>query len=299
MSLRNLLSRSVHPPRPARRARIGASAALIVLVVSACNGATAESSKAPDDRVRVSDQHVHGLVRDRGDNAIYLATHAGLLRLVEGRVQRVGPVIDLMGFTAVGPRHFLASGHPGTDLDLPQPLGLVESTDGGASWTVLSRGGESDFHTLTVSPRGVAGFDGTLRISKDKRAWTERQMPSPPATLAASPDGSDLLAATEGGLLRSVDQGSTWTSVGTPALLQYVAWADAQNAIGVAVDGQVLVSRDSGKAWQPAGGTVRLQGVQAMSASTLDDGQVEVLVATAAGIHRSIDRGMTFTLVAS
>lgn len=42
-------------------------------------------------------------------------------------------MIDLMGFTVAGPDRFLASGHPGPGADLPEPLGLVESRDGGQS----------------------------------------------------------------------------------------------------------------------------------------------------------------------
>jgi hypothetical protein len=59
--------------------------------------------------------HIHGLGIDPTDNNLYVATHFGLFRyprqgkpaLVAGRVR------DFMGFTVVGPRHFLASGHPG------------------------------------------------------------------------------------------------------------------------------------------------------------------------------------------
>ena len=60
-----------------------------------------------------------------------------------------------MGFTVAGPGHYYASGHPGTATDLPQPVGLIESRDGGRTWAVLSRGGQSDFHALTTSGRTV------------------------------------------------------------------------------------------------------------------------------------------------
>ncbi len=55
----------------------------------------------------------------------------------------------------MGPDHFYASGHPGPGVELPAPVGLIESRDGGATWDPLSRQGESDFHALTASDAGV------------------------------------------------------------------------------------------------------------------------------------------------
>lgn len=44
--------------------------------------------------------------------------------------------------------------------------------DAGRTWTVLSRGGESNFHALAVSSAGVMGFDGALRVTADGKSWT-------------------------------------------------------------------------------------------------------------------------------
>lgn len=57
-------------------------------------------------------------------------------------------------FTVVGPDTFLGSGHP--DLQSaragqPGRLGLIESTDGGATWTILSLAGEVDFHSFAFA----------------------------------------------------------------------------------------------------------------------------------------------------
>ncbi|MFP5282912.1 MAG: hypothetical protein ACLGIF_05620 [Actinomycetes bacterium] len=110
--------------------------------------------------------HVHGVAVNPADAKVYLATHDGLFRYDRTGPKQVGPVIDLMGFTVAGPNHFYASGHPGPGVDLPQPVGLIESTDAGRSWTPLSRQGESDFHTLAASKAGVAGFDGAIRLTR-------------------------------------------------------------------------------------------------------------------------------------
>lgn len=130
-----------------------------------------------------------------------VATHEGLYVYDGATPQRVGPVIDLMGFTVAGPGHYYASGHPGTATDLPQPVGLVESRDGGITWTVLSRGGESDFHALTTTGKTVIGFDGALRTTTDGRTWTDGNLDAQPRTLAGSASGSTALATTEQGLM--------------------------------------------------------------------------------------------------
>lgn len=111
---------------------------------------------------------MHGIAVNRADDQVYLATHDGLFRYDAEGPTRIGPVIDLMGFSVVGPDHFYASGHPGPGVDLPQPVGLISSTDGGHTWDPLSRQGESDFHALTASTAGVVGYDGiALRSTSD------------------------------------------------------------------------------------------------------------------------------------
>ncbi|MBD4563876.1 hypothetical protein GUG69_04755, partial [Xanthomonas citri pv. citri] len=88
--------------------------------------------------------------------------------------------VDFMGFTLTPEGRYLASGHPAPRTDLPEPLGLAESTDRGQSWTVLSRGGASDFHALAAGPNGVLGFDGQLRASTDGLTWQSLEIPVAP-----------------------------------------------------------------------------------------------------------------------
>ncbi|MCZ2858186.1 WD40/YVTN/BNR-like repeat-containing protein [Blastococcus sp. VKM Ac-2987] len=149
-------------------------------------------------------------------------------------------MIDLMGFAVAGPDHYLASGHPGLRTDLPNPVGLIASTDGGETWTPLSRAGESDFHALTALPGGVAlGYDGTLRRTADGTTWEQLAIPAEPHTLTAAADGQ-VLATTGTGLLRSPDAGTTWVPVQGAPLLQAVAWTDdGTAAVGITPDGVV------------------------------------------------------------
>ena len=220
--------------------------------------------------------HVHGVAVNPGDGRVYLATHHGLFRYDDTGPTRVGPVIDLMGFTVAGPNQFYASGHPGEGSDLPNPVGLITTADAGQTWKQLSRQGESDFHALTASPSGVLGNDGTLRVSQDGRQWRDLQIPIPPTALAASPDGQTVLAATDAGLLRSIDAAQTWTTPPGAPPLKVLSWTEDGTAVGATFDGAVHVSTDSGLTWQRRG---RTPPPQAITAADTADG-LRVLVVT-------------------
>jgi photosystem II stability/assembly factor-like uncharacterized protein len=126
-----------------------------------------------------------------------------------------------MGFTAGAKQGVLfASGHPWPGSDLPNPLGLIKSTDGGKSWEPLSRQGESDFHALTAAKSGLVAFDGTLRTSPDGKTWSAPSAGFAPAALAADPTSDTVLATTQDGLQRSTDGGRTWALVPAAPIIQ-------------------------------------------------------------------------------
>ncbi|NEK87369.1 exo-alpha-sialidase [Blastococcus saxobsidens] len=223
-----------------------------------------------------------------------LATHEGLITIGDdGRPAAVGPVIDLMGFTVAGPHHYLASGHPGLRTDLPNPVGLIESTDGGKSWTPLSRAGESDFHALTALPGGGAlGYDGSLRRTADGSGWEPLETPAEPHTLSAALDGP-VLATTGAGLLRSTDAGTTWAPVDGAPLLQVVTWSgDGTAAVGITPDGSVWTSTDAAVSWVQRG---QLDAAPEAVAATTADGDLRILVVTDDGLLESTDGGASFT----
>ncbi|GAB7191696.1 hypothetical protein NUM3379_24040 [Kineococcus sp. NUM-3379] len=235
--------------------------------------------------------HVHGVGVNPGDGLVYLATHDGLFRYEDAGPVRVGGSDDLMGFTIAGPDHFYASGHPGPGSDLPEPMGLVESTDAGRTWTPLSRQGRSDFHALTVSGAGVLGFDGTLRASADGRTWQEVAVPAAPYSLAASPEGTTVLATTEEGPLRSGDGGRSWAPVAGAPLLLLVDWASGGTVVGLTPQGVTAVSTDAGATWELRGSTG--DRPQALGAS----GEGELLrvdAVTTGALLTSTDGGRTY-----
>lgn len=237
--------------------------------------------------------HVHAVGVNPPDKAVYLATHEGLFRYGADGPARVGPVIDLMGFTVAGPDHFYASGHPGEGVDLPQPVGLIESTDGGNTWAGLSRQGESDFHALTSSAAGVLGFDGKLRATSDGEKWRELDAPAAPYALAASPDGEVLLGTTETGLIRSEDGGKTWDTVADAPPVILVAWAAGDTVLGALPDGTIVMSGDAGSAWHPMG-KVEGQPYALGAAPDAAGDNAGVLVVTEDAVLRSTDGGASF-----
>ncbi|MGY1820518.1 F510_1955 family glycosylhydrolase [Geodermatophilus sp. SYSU D00079] len=242
-------------------------------------------------------EHVHGLVYDPdGSGGLLVATHHGLVDVdADGTATEVGPVIDLMGFAVTGPGRHLASGHPGLHVDLPNPVGLIATTDGGRTWTLLSRAGESDFHTLTALPGGgVLGYDGTLRRSADGRTWEDLAIPAEPHTLAAAPDGATVLATTATGALRSADAGGSWTPAPGAPVLQVVTWAeDGTTAVGVDPAGAVWTSTDAAATWQQ---TADLGSAPHAVAATVAGGRpLRSAVVTDEGLTQSRDGGQTFS----
>ena len=201
--------------------------------------------------------HVHGLGINPADRALYIATHTGLWRLPRGAraPERVGESRqDTMGFTIVGPDHFLGSGHP-DNVREPPLLGLIESKDRGRDWDPISLLGEADFHVLRAVGSLVYGYDVTnerLMVSSDGgRSWTERR-PPPVIDLAPNPaKPTQVIASTEQGLLVSRDSGARWSPLGEGVGL--LAWPVPTALYLVTGAGDVLLSSDAGGRWTRAG----------------------------------------------
>ncbi|WP_435742281.1 F510_1955 family glycosylhydrolase [Nocardioides sp. SYSU DS0663] len=195
-----------------------------------------------DDPPRLA--HVHDLGVDPADGALYAGSHHGLFQVGEGRLEGPlgGRVQDFMGFTVAGPGRFLASGHPGEGMGGPGSVGLIESTDGGKTWSTRSLAGEADFHALEYRHDTVYGLDsvtGALMVSRDLETWETRSA-VPMADLAVSPtESGTLLGTTEAGPVLSTDGGRSFEPVaGAPAVLR-VTWAEDGTLLAAAPDGTV------------------------------------------------------------
>lgn len=271
--------------RPRTLTTVAGSAAASALLLSGCSAAGAAYPKA----------HIHGMAVNPETEQVFLATHAGLYDMSADPVDVISPAIDLMGFTTTGePGHFYASGHPGAGVDLPNPVGLIESNDGGKTWEPLSRQGESDFHALTYSQAGIVGFDGSMRTSGQGQNWATAGAGIHPADLSGAAEAGTILATTESGLQRSSDGGSSWSPVPNTPLLYLTDFASAEVAAGVTPNGHVYTSDDAGLTWQ-TGGSIDVEP-HAMAAVTGDDGQLQIWIATEQDIRVSTDGGQTFSV---
>ena len=187
-----------------------------VLAFAAGNSARAETPLAD----LLARTHIHGLAVDRQDpNRLMIATHHGLhaLDLETGLTVQVSDHRDdLMGFVAhpSEPGAFLASGHPARGGN----LGVIVSSDGGATWVKLSDGvnGPVDFHQMDISkadPSVVWGNFRGFQRSRDGGATWERVADAPMGLIdiAASARAPErLYAATEVGLFVSAADAQDW-----------------------------------------------------------------------------------------
>jgi len=170
--------------------------------------------------------HIHGIAFDPNDpTSLLIATHHGFYRASDGGVvERVSrDRNDYMGFILhpTDPDVMFASGHPETGGN----MGFISSSDGGASWKLLSpgHGGPVDFHAIAVShvdPQVMYGTFAGIQVTTDGGASWSLAGPGPDRVidLAASPsDAATVYAGTAAGLMVSRDGGASWYAASGPA----------------------------------------------------------------------------------
>jgi photosystem II stability/assembly factor-like uncharacterized protein len=286
----------ISPKTVRRAAAVSASTAALILALAACTPAPEPSAGASTTHQAGSglpSAHIHGLTVSGDTSKVLLATHDGLFDVTKQPASKIGGTNDLMGFTAgKDPGVFYASGHPGEGSDLPNPLGLIKSVDGGKTWEQLSRQGVSDFHALTTTKSGIVAFDGTLWTSPDGKAWKKAAADFAPAFLAGHPDSDTVLATTPRGVQRSTDGGATWNLLKSSPVIMFAAFADPGDAVGVEPDGTVHLSTDGGATWAKKG---RIEGqVMSIAAVKGANGKPWIWAATTESILVSTDGGTTF-----
>lgn len=267
-------------------------------LLTACS-ATTPSTVEPPAALTSGDYppgHIHGMSVDPGTNRVLLATHDGLFDVSRKPAVKIGPTIDLMGFTTAGDGTLFASGHPGPGTNLPDPVGLIQSSDAGQTWEPVSRQGESDFHALAATGDGLVGHDGRLLTSTDRERWEPATSDIPAYNLAGTSTGGVVLATTEDGLRRSTDSGRTWADVTGSPLLMFTTFS-GDDAVGISPDGRIHTSNDAGISWQ-ARGTIDGEPA-AIAATSTNDGTLRVWVATATGVQVSTDSGQSFADLAA
>jgi photosystem II stability/assembly factor-like uncharacterized protein len=257
---------------------VAAAVALIAAAVVVIRLSTGEPSGGSRPE---SLSHIHGLAVNPADGLLYIGSHDGLFALDEdGTVSRVGESRqDLMGLAVAGPDHFLASGHPAPGQDAPSNLGLIESTDGGRTWTSAAFSGEADFHVLRYAHDLVYGVDsasGQLLVGSPPGDWEVRSA-EPLFDVAVDPTDPDTLLATgPEGPLRSFDGGRTWEPLEAEPLVLF-AWTNSGLLWGIGPNGETYRNYDRGETWGPVFSSAEATPVAATASGA------EVYLATADG----------------
>ncbi|WP_188195957.1 F510_1955 family glycosylhydrolase [Nonomuraea sp. SYSU D8015] len=279
-----------------RRLCTGAAGVVLAAALAACGQASPEPGGAAEPDLGVG--HVHGLGVDPADGVLYVAGHYGLFKVTSPTtLTRVADRDqDHMGFTIVGPKTFLASGHPSAEdvsPGLPPHLGLIKSTDSGATWKTISEHGSADFHSIQPAGDSLYAFDSqTSKVwrSLDGGAtWTQGTAEKVIDLGAGSDKPSRVYATTPDGLKVSEDGGVNFTDVAKAPLLSHVDVLSGGWLVGPGADGKVHTSQDGGKTWSAA---AALPG-QAVAFTAVD--RRRLLAALEGGtVLESKDGGKTF-----
>ncbi len=171
--------------------------------------------------------HVHGIGYPGNQDELFVATHVGPLIYLDGIwYEAKANNNDYMGFQAVSDG-FYSSGHPGEGSDLPNPLGLIKSTDRGKTLEQLGFQGESDFHYLAVgyethsiyavNQQKNSKMDIGVYYSEDASEWDQVQLKGTPDQINgifAHPSNANVVAITSPkGLYLSENQGQSFTPI--------------------------------------------------------------------------------------
>jgi hypothetical protein len=235
-----MIVRLSHPA--ARRLLLALLSAALLIALMACGQAPASGPAASAGALHSDDDHshddleeishLHGLGFSADGRQLIVPAHTGL-RIYENGAWHTPatPAHDYMGFALVDDG-FYSSGHPAPDSSLVDPLGLVKSSDSGATLQPLGFVGESDFHTMgvgyrshaiyLVNPAPNAGMQPGPYYSLDRGAtwqpFVGRGVSAAPYAIAVHPDEPGTLALpTDTGLLQSIDYGANFALVGPPA----------------------------------------------------------------------------------
>lgn len=232
--------------------------------------------------------HIHS-VRAFGDQVI-LGTHEGLFQYVDEKtVQSMGPEnFDIMGLAVFGKRLY-ASGHPGLGSKLPEPVGLLLSTDSGKSWKKMGLQGEVDFHLLESAGKDMYGVDsgsGNLLYSKNAgQSWVS-QGKNLFSDIAINPAKTGAaLALREGKLISTQKSFTTMRAVASTLTFTSIDWLSDSL---LATSGKTLYrSGDRGVTWKKVSDFPE-------SVSTVTQSSKIIAVVSGNSIFKSINGGKTF-----
>jgi Sortilin, neurotensin receptor 3, len=248
--------------------------------------------------------HVHGIGYPGNRNELLIATHNGPIIYHEGFwYEAKENKNDYMGFNAVSDG-FYSSGHPGEGSDLPNPLGLVKSTDRGNTIEELGFQGEADFHYLTVGYESHAIYavnqmknskmDTGVYYSEDAKEWEKVQLngtPNQVSGIATHPTDSNVVAITSPlGLFVSSDKGESFDRLTEEVSVSSVTFMEDQLVYAKNNNKLVIQKLKNGDETELSMPENDLETLDYIAVSPQD--QNEIVFHTAGGsIYRTNDRG--------
>ncbi|MDR6998775.1 F510_1955 family glycosylhydrolase [Neobacillus niacini] len=269
------------------------------LLLSACSS-TEESKITPvKSGKRIEDIHGVGV---SNDGTTYVATHEGLFSTkgVGKTWNKVGSTKDdLMGFHLRSDGTMMTSGHPGTNSEYPNPIGILMSRDNGLHWKKLEYVGKIDFHILTtyhhdsniiygLNQMGTGQYGAGIYKSTDEgKNWTKVEPKGLPNdlmkvySLLVLPDNKDtLLAGTEMGVMISKDGGENWDMFDDTRLITAMTvMPNGKDIIAYSMSNMVsgvMISQDSGQTWSKIGLDLGEDAASSISVNQKDEKQIAV-----------------------
>lgn len=207
-----------------------------------------------------------GFARDR---TLYAATDAGVYRSVNGGDFWQPPGNDSLLVTSVA-----TAGTAGESIIFSGPAsgGLLESTNGGVSWSGVSSF-PSSRQALSIAPSMTYAADGTIMVGTDSGVWETRDHGATWSPGGLASDRIDAMALSPGffqdklafagsasgnGVYRSTDAGDSWQSppavfAGHVQSLAVSRTFNIDHALFAGAPGTGLtLSSDAGMSWLPA-----------------------------------------------
>ena len=255
--------------------------------------------------------HIHGIGFSSDGRTVSVAAHDGTRLFRDGAWQVPAvPAHDYMGYAA-SDDGFYSSGHPAPGSGLPNPLGVIKSTDGGATVTNLSALGERDFHVMGVgyashliyvfNPSPTSSIPAGIAVSRDDgKTWSAvpvSGLTAAPNAIAVHPTDPQIVAfATDDGLWLSTDGGRTVSRLPYSALTTVAAFSLADGRLWYG--GNELAVYDLATQTRAAVGLP--QGSHTISAIAVNPVQPnDIVIGThERNIYRSTDGGGSWTQLA-
>ncbi|MBG9549494.1 F510_1955 family glycosylhydrolase [Cytobacillus firmus] len=257
-------------------------AVLLLLLAAGCSLEEEQSKKTADEPSNKTSEtadytiidasaqqieHIQGIGYPGNDTGLYLSSSEGLKFFKDGIWHETTSLNhDYMGFQAVKDG-FIVSGHPDKNSVIKNPLGIVKSTDNGASFKKLAFSGTSSFPFL------AAGYDtniiyminqenndelkaGVSRSQDAGKTWDPVSLKGLEADtlgmIAAHPTNPEIMAmSTRSGIFYSQDKGETVKLISEPIMATaltftenslYYAYADQEKVQMSKIDLETMES---------------------------------------------------------